>query len=205
VAELAAGESAGATARAVAVGAEADALGRLLEDIEAVTGELPATERDQRNLTARLRAHEERAARLRERTREAQDAVDGAGTETWAEPVSPVDVEAAANRGLDAVSQAERLFGSERLDLHVRRANGSTLRLAVDTSGGEVTGIEPGPHDDPTVRVYTDYGVVRTLQQTDDPGNVLQEALDEDRIVYDGVGVFQSLRYGTAAILEWLG
>jgi hypothetical protein len=199
------GTTGGATARAAAVGAEAATVGALLADIEAVLLDLPATERAQRNLTARLQAHEDRAARLRERTRDARDLVDGAGTETWASPVSVADVEEAADRTMGSASQAERFFGSERIDLHVRRANGSTLRLAVDTDGGEVTAIERGPHDDPTVRVYTDYGVVRTLQRTDDPGGALQAALGEDRIVYDGVGLFDSIRYGTAGILEWLG
>lgn len=199
------GDADGATARAVAVGAEAAALDGLLADIEAAMLELPPEERTQHNLTARLTAHDERVATLRERTREARTLVDGTETETWASPVSAADVEEAVDRATSAASEADRLFGSERIDLHVRRANGSTLRLAVDTDGGAVTDIERGPHDNPTVRVYTDYGVVRRLQRADDPGEVLQDALDENRIRYDGVGLFQSLRYGTAGILEWLG
>mgnify|MGYP006926881994 CR=1 FL=1 len=104
-----------------------------------------------------------------------------------------------------SVSGAERFFGSEQVDLHVRRANGSRLRLAIDTGGGEVTSIERGPHDNPTVRVYTDYGVIRTLQRTDDPGGALSNAVDNNRVVYDGAGLLQSIRYGGVSVFEFLG
>jgi len=206
VADLASGDPAGGTtARAVSVSAEAAALTRLLGDIETAVLDLPATQREQHTLTARIDEHQQRAETLRERTREPRQLVDGANAETWADPVTVADVRVAVDRSMASVSGAKRLIGSERVDLHVRRANGSTLRLAVDTGGGEVTAIERGPHDNPTVRVYTDYGVVRTLQRTDDPGGALSDALDNNRVIYDGAGLFQSIRYGTASILEWLG
>jgi hypothetical protein len=195
----------GTTAEAVSAGAEATAIARLLGDIETAMLDLSATARQQRNLTARLVEHQQRAEAVRERTREPRALVDGANTETRADPVTVADVEVAADRAMASVSGAERFFGSERIDLHVRRANGSTLRLAVDTGGGEVTAIERGPHDNPTVRVYTDYGVVRTLQRADDPGRTLSDAVDDGRVVYDGAGLFQSIRYGTVAIFEFVG
>lgn len=206
VAELAVSEPAsGTTARAASVGVEAGALAGLLGDIETAVLDLPATQREQRNLTARVEEHQQRAETIRERTRESRELINGANTETWADPVTVADVEEAADRSMASVSGAERFFGSERVDLHVRRANGSTLRLAIDTGGGEVTSIERGPHDDPTVRVYTDYGVIRTLQRTDDPGGALSDAVDDDRVVYDGAGLFQSIRYGGVAVFEFLG
>ena len=192
----------GPTARTAAVGAEATALQALLGDIEDAMHDLPAAEREQRDLLDRHTAHDERVTTLRERTQEARQLVDGTDSETWAAPVTPADVEEAADRSMAAVGGADRFFGSERIDLHVRRANGSTLRLAVETDGGEVNDIERGSHDDPTVRVYTDYGVVRTLQRTDDVGGALEEAREGDRIVYEGAGLYNSIRYGAVAILE---
>jgi hypothetical protein len=206
VTELAASRPAsGKTARAVSAGAEAEALARLLGDIETAVPDLPATQREQRNLTARLEEHQQRAEAIRERTRQPRELINGANTETWADPVTIADVEEAADRSMASVSGAERFFGSEQVDLHVRRANGSRLRLAIDTGGGEVTSIERGPHDNPTVRVYTDYGVIRTLQRTDDPGGALSNAVDNNRVVYDGAGLLQSIRYGGVSVFEFLG
>jgi hypothetical protein len=203
--ELAAdGPADGTTARAVSAGAEAGALARLLEDVEIAILDLPAAEQEQYNLSARFVDHQQRAERLRERTREPWELVDGVNTETRADPVTIADVTEAMDRAMASASGADRLFDSERIDLQVHRANGSTLRLAVDTGGGEVRGIEPGPHDNPSVNLYTDYGVIRRLQRTDDVGGTLETALDENRIVYDGAGLYNSLRYGTADILDWL-
>jgi hypothetical protein len=192
------------TARAAEAGATAGAIQELLADIEAVTRRLPAAEREQRNLSERLTALTARTATVRERTREARRLVRGADSETRAAPITLADVEKAIQGAVDDADAASQLLGSESIDLRIRRANGSTLRLAVETDGGEITEIWRGSHDDPTVQVYTDYGVVRTLQRTDDVRGAIEDALAEDRIVYDGAGLYHSMRFGTADLLDRL-
>jgi len=194
----------GATARAAEVGAAAGAIQELLADIEAAIRRLPAAEREQRDLGERLSALTARTAAVRERTREARRLVAGADSETRAAPITLAGIEGAIQKAVDDADAASRLLGTESIDLRIRRANGSTLRLAIETDGGEITEIRRGSHDDPTVRVYTDYGVVRTLQRTDDVRGGIEDALAEDRIVYDGAGLYHSIRFGTADLLDRL-
>lgn len=196
------GPTDGTTARAAEVGAAAGAAGELLADLETVTGRLPAAEREQRGLGEQLANLTARAAAVRERTREARRLVGGADSETRAAPIRLAGIEESIGNAVDNADAASGLFGSESIDLRIKRANGSTLRLAVETDSATVTDVRRGSHDDPTVQVYTDYGVVRTLQRTDDVRGAIQDAIAEDRIVYDGAGLYNSVRYGTVDIID---
>jgi len=191
-------------ARSAEIGGAAAGIDDLLDESRTAAEALPSEVREERDLLARIDSLDDRVGTLRERTNAATRAIDGVDQPRRASPVSIADVETMLTGALAAHDAAERLFGSERIDLHVRRANGATMRIGVVTDGGEVVAIERGTIDDPTVRVYTDYAVVRTIQYSDQPETDVQQAFDEDRIVYDGVGVRNSIRYGAAAIAETL-
>lgn len=192
------------TGRAAGVGAGARELDALLDELRAVIVDLAVGTELRQNLTGRLDSHDDRVSALREETDAAAELVAGVGQPNWAAPVTVADVEEAVQRSVDDDSRAWRLFDSERIDARVRAANGSTLRVGIETEGRQVEAVRPGPLDSPTVDVYTDYRVVKRLQRTDDPSGVLADALGDDRIVYDGVGLYDSFRYGAVSIAEWL-
>lgn len=192
------------TAQAAEIGQAARSLEQLLDQTATAIEELPADVREQRELTAQLESLQGRLATVQNQTSDATRTIEGADTEIRASPLTFADLEEAMTETAQAGSGADRLFSSERIDLHVRTANGTTLRAGVRTKGGEVVSVQQGSIDDPTVRVYTNYQVARDLQRSDDAASVIRDAIENDRIIVDGVGLGNSVRYGVASILEWL-
>lgn len=184
------------TARRAEIGANARALGQLLDEIDRVVASLPADVRDERNLATRIDSLGDRVETLRQRTRDSTRTVTGVDQPTRVDPLSPSDVEAALNNAVDTDGLPGPISGSEELDIRIRTANGSTLRVGVVLDGGSVESVEPGGSDSADVRVYTDYEVVRRIERSDEPFSEIQDAADNGRIIYDGVGILNSLRYG---------
>lgn len=199
-----AGNGGQATHRTVETEASLRTIVHLLSDAEATIEELPPALRDDRNLSTRLANLQERVATLQDESPGTLSTIDGEGIDRRTEPLTLDDVDRALSRGLSLDAQAERLFGSETIDLRVRRANGSVLRATITTEDGEVTELRRGPADDPSVHVYTDYQLVHDLRTADDPAAEIRAAMDEDRFVYDGVGIGNSVRYGIATIADAL-
>lgn len=193
------------TAEAATINQQAASVEGLLNVSERALSDVPAQERDERNLSVRIEGLRERASQLQSRTSGASDVIDGVGQPGGAEPLTPADIRSLANSTLEANGAADRLFGSERMDVHVRKANGETLLVGIITEDGEVAEMREGGLDDPTVRIYTDYEVVRNVQRSDSPVTVINEAIDDERIVYDGDGFVNSVRYGAIDVLDSLG
>lgn len=192
------------TVRTASVGSAAASADERIALIEDATAVLPPDVRDEYAFEERIDRLDRRVEALQNRTDEAVGAIDGTDRELRATPVTAADVEDAFARAFAADSRLGDEIDPRRIDLHVRAANGSTQRYAVRTEGGRVTDVSSGSIDDPTVRVYTDYGVIKGIQRSDDPAGVARDALAEDRIVYEGVGLLNSIRYGLVAIAEWI-
>jgi hypothetical protein len=171
-----------ATATPTLSGEEGDRLGRRVE-------------------TLRTRARSLLAGELRAAAR----TIDGTDVEGAASPVDLDEVVAAYERsGGRAPGFWVALFGSERIALHVQRANGRTAVFGLHTSGGAVVDSTRGSPADPTLRVETDYRVVRGVATGEDPWSVASRALAEDRITYRGVGALATLKYGLIAVVLFL-
>lgn len=203
-APTAAGHAGQATHRSVESEASLRTIDQLLSEAEAAIEDLPPALRAERELSARLATLEQRVATLRDESPGTLATIDGQGIDRRTDPLTLVDIDRALSRGLSLDSRAERLFGSETIDLRVRRANGSILRATITTEDGEVTDLRRGPADDPSVHVYTDYQLVHDLRTAADPAAEIRAAMDEDRFVYDGVGIGNSVRYGIATIADAL-
>lgn len=193
------------TAKSATIGGAARDVDRHLTAVATAAADLPADVRAERRLDERIDALTERTDELRERTREAVEAVDGAGRPVRTTPLSEADVAAAMAQLGDADDRLVEELRSERIELHVRAANGSTKRFGVEAAGGASQRVEPGPMDDPTVRVHTDYRVIRALQLGENPARVVREGLEADRIAIEGVGLRNSFKYGVVSIAESLG
>ncbi|MFC3960089.1 DUF7096 domain-containing protein [Halovivax cerinus] len=189
------------TARKAAVGFEADAVDAHLTAVDAAAAGLPGDVRAGYRLDERIEALSGRLDSLRSRTADAVETVEGAGRPIRTAPVSTSNVAAAMSQ----LGVTERWYvaelRSERIELHVRAANGTTVRFGVDRAGSDAQRIEGGAMDDPTVRVHTDYRVVRALERGEDPDRVLREGLDADRIAIDGVGLRSSVKYSVVSIV----
>lgn len=190
------------TARRAEIGANAQALEQLLAEIDGAVASLPADVRDERNLATRIDTLGNRVETLRQQTRDATRTISGVDQTTRVDPVSPSDVEAALNNAVETDGLPGPISGSEELDIRIRTANGSTLRVGVVLDGGSVESVEPGGSDSADVRVYTDYEVVRRIQRSDEPFSEIGDAVDNGRIIYDGVGILNSLRYGVLSFFD---
>jgi len=191
-------------ARAADLAARLRSVERVLDRTESVTDGLPADRRAE---------IEDRVQRLRERRLSLLDddlaaaarTVDGADVEGDASPVDLRDVVAAYERsGGNAPGVWTALFGTEQIAVHVERANGRTAVFGLHTDGGDVVEAVRGPPEDPTVRVDTDYAVVRRVAGAENPWTTASRALAEDRITYRGLGVVSGVKYGLLAALLFL-
>ena len=113
----------------------------------------------------------------------------------------------AADEGTGEVTGTVSTEGGHALaDADVRLVNMSTGNE--ETTKSDANGsysfesVEPGGSDSADVRVYTDYEVVRRIERSDEPFSVIQDAADNGRIIYDGVGILNSLRYGIISFFD---
>ncbi len=187
-------------ARLAALGAAADELAAAATASERAAARLPAERREALNAAERAAIVRNGANSIRDRASEATAAIDGSGEAVRADPVSLADVRVVAERAIRVPDSLRGVAGSERVNLHVRRANGTTAVYAVDIENGRVASVAGDSFEDPTLAVYTDYRVVGELRRADDPAAVVESAATNDRIRYDGQGLGNSLKYGLVRI-----
>jgi hypothetical protein len=191
------------TARVAAVASNASDLVAVATETAQAAERLPAEDRSTLAVSERVERIRTRAGTLRDQTSGATDAIEGAGEPTRARPFSLADIEDFAGR-VGTPSTFQGISGSERINAHVRRANGSTAAFAVRIEDGRVTTVDDEAFDDPTLAVYTDYRVVRQVQRAEDPVEAVRTALEADRIRYDGRGIGNSLKYGAIKLASML-
>jgi len=190
------------TARLAAVGERVRGLQAVTDATASAGGDLPAEQQAALNLEARLERIRTRAASLRERTERASAAVDGAGEEIRARPLSTDRIEAVMSELTGASASFRDVLGSTRINVHVQRANGDVIVVGVRTAEGQVADVSVEPFDNPGVAVYTDYRVVGQIQRADDSAAELEAAFRDGRIRYDGQGVSNSLKYGLVKLVS---
>lgn len=188
------------TARA-GVAVESRSLADLLEEIHRAAASLSAEDREQLE-ASQIETLRGRVATLRQQTAAAADAIEGENVDTAVDPLSFADLRAAAPEQLDVAERLDRIVGSQQIELRVRRANGSVLRAGVVTDGRTVVSIERGPVDNPDVRMYTDYRVVRDMQRSEDPFAAFREGVRDGQVIYDGTGLVDSVRYGIVSFFN---
>ncbi len=191
-------------ARAAALADTADRLAGAATATERAAASLPADRRASIGVAERAGDIRTEARRLRERTSDAATAIDGSREESHVEPVSGDAVEDIFDRVAGAETPLAGVASSERMNIHVRRANGTTPVFAVQIENGRVTAVDDEPFENPTLSVYTDYRVVDQVRRAEDPAGAIRTAIENDRIRYDGRGLGNSLKYGAIKLVSLL-
>lgn len=189
-------------ARAAALADTADRLAGAGTATERAAASLPADRRASIGVAERAGEIRTEARRLRERTGDAAAAIDGSREESHVEPVSAGAVEDIFDQVAGAETPLAGVASSERMNVHVRRANGTTPVFAVRIENGRVTALDDEPFENPTLSVYTDYRVVDRVRRADDPAGTIRTAIENDRIRYDGRGPGNSLKYGAIKLVS---
>lgn len=184
--------------RAARIAAATRGVTRILDRSEAALSGLPADERQE--VRERIQSQREMAAAIHAGDVEAAAAaIDATDREVDARPIGPARVRRAFAVGTSAMPDTLRgLFGSERITVHVRRANGTVERFHVRTSNGRVVDSGPGPSSDPTLHVYTTHDVIRDVADADRPWATIDRALSADQITVRGVGIVGTLKFWIA-------
>lgn len=101
------------------------------------------------------------------------------------------------NANIDKVPRLVRaLAGDERIDAQVRVADGSTLLLRIETSGGRITRFQEirARGEDATLEAYATEGAVRGIMESQEPAGDFQEAVGAGEINYEGKGVGKKVK-----------
>jgi hypothetical protein len=191
-------------ARAAALAATADRLAGAGTATEQTGRSLPADRRAAIGVAERAAEIRTEARRLREQTSDAAAAIDGSREESHVEPVSAGAVEDIFDQVAGAETPFTGVASSERMNVHVRRANGTTPVFAVRIENGRVTAVDDDPFENPTLSVSTDYRVLDRVRRADDPAGAIRTAIENDRIRYDGRGLGNSLKYGAIKLASLL-
>ena len=89
------------------------------------------------------------------------------------------------------------LFGSQRINIHITLEDESQLIIGLITENKVVKKLQAGAIEDPTLKIYTDQQTIADIQTSQNPGLVLKEAFDDERITYKAVGLFNKLKFKT--------
>ncbi|WP_048147786.1 hypothetical protein [Palaeococcus ferrophilus] len=95
----------------------------------------------------------------------------------------------------------KRIAGNERIDLEITLENGSRLNIGVVTEGGRIVEFSKGRPLEPTLKVWTNEGVVRNIINSETPGDTGLYYLKRGEIKYSGVGFGRSIRILTVKIV----
>lgn len=98
------------------------------------------------------------------------------------------------NANLQRIPFVASLFRNERINLYI----GGDMNFSFITEDGRIETIAKGQLGDPTVNIYTD---VETVEELLEGEMTFTEALKEGKIGYEGVGFFNSIKYGLADFL----
>jgi hypothetical protein len=104
----------------------------------------------------------------------------------------PIDINrfsSAYNSGLNSVPVVASMFADENINLYVKGSGNYTII----TKDKKIEKAAEGLSDDPTVNVFTD---VDTVQQIVNERLSVMDALDQEKITFEGVGVFKSIKMG---------
>ncbi len=122
---------------------------------------------------------------------------------------SPLSIQTAELKtqveGKELVGLPGKLFGNEKVNVHVTTDAGSEFIVGVQTKDKKVLSVKEGGVEKPTLRVYTSEKVIREIMAAHEPINALQLALQEGKITYKAVGFFNKLKFSFISLFAKFG
>ncbi|GEM_PF-1462164 len=122
---------------------------------------------------------------------------------------SPLSIQTAELKtqveGKDLVGLSGKLFGNEKVNVHVTADDGSEFIVGVETKNKKVMLVTEGGVEKPTLRIYTTEKVIREIVLAHDPVSALQQALQEEKITYKAVGIFNKMKFSFISLFAKFG
>jgi ribosomal protein L25 (general stress protein Ctc) len=110
-----------------------------------------------------------------------------------------------ANRFLDAMEIPPlilQLFGNETVNIFIDMDDGTTETVGVKTVNGRLEGIVYGGYASPTLHVFVSEQTVREIAYSESPIETGVAALETGKIKYQGVGLFNFIRFSFVGIFQ---
>lgn len=96
------------------------------------------------------------------------------------------------------------IFGNERIQGEVSLSSGKTLVVGAVTKNGRVVSFTKGQLEKPSLKVYTNEGVVRKVLASPIPVDAINSALKEKSIRYEAQSFTGSVKFGIASrLMSW--
>lgn len=100
----------------------------------------------------------------------------------------------------------KRLFGNERMNIHVALEDKEEVVIGMVTAKGVVTNVENGELPNPTLNVYVAQETIQKIMTSDNSLNTFQEALQNKEITYQAVGLRKKIKFGfLSLVVRWFG
>lgn len=100
----------------------------------------------------------------------------------------------------------KRLFGNERMNIHVALEDKEEVVIGMVTAKGAVANVENGELPNPTLNVYVAQETIQKIMTSDNSLNTFQEALQNKEITYKAVGLRKKIKFGFLSLVaKWFG
>ncbi len=93
------------------------------------------------------------------------------------------------------------LFGDEKINLHFTMKNGEVLTLGLTTEDKKFKSLVMGELADASLNIYTTEATVQKITASKNSAQALKEALDDKKITYKAVGLFNKVKFGFLNIM----
>lgn len=98
-------------------------------------------------------------------------------------------------RGQQISGMAGRIFGNEKINLHVTSKEGEELVYGLTTKDKEITNFQNGALEKNTLNVYADENEIKEIINSNNPLSKLEEGLRNKKIVYTSVGFTKKIKF----------
>ncbi len=122
---------------------------------------------------------------------------------------SPLSIQTAELKsqveGKELIGLSAKLFGNEKVNVYVTADDGSQFIVGVETKDKKVVLVTESGVEKPTLRVYTSEKVIREIMAAHEPLTALQQALQEEKITYNAVGIFNKIKFSFISLFAKFG
>ena len=102
-------------------------------------------------------------------------------------------------------SPLDKLFSDERINIHFSMGTDEDVVMGLITSNSKFSSLSAGELEDPSLNVYVAKDVMSEIDSSDNPGEVLQAALEDGKIRYEAVGFFNKIKFAAINVMITVG
>ncbi len=102
-------------------------------------------------------------------------------------------------------SPLDKLFSDERINIYFSMGTDEDLVMGLITSNSKFSSLSAGELEDPSLNVYVAEDVMAEIENSDNPGEVLQTALKDGKIRYEAIGFFNKIKFAAIKLMITVG